>query len=419
MSTVTARYPHVTAPVVGSGMRVPLKSWVPNDLDEKTQAQAFNLTRLPMVQSHVALMPDAHAGYGMPIGGVLFTRDAVVPYAIGVDIGCGVQIAETNLVWEDNFDKQKLKEVLRQIQRDIPTGFSTHKIAPVNVQDLYSKLELSKNIDIAEFMETQDQLNAPYEHWLNKVLLQLGTLGGGNHFLEVQRDEAGRVYFMLHSGSRSLGKNICDFYVKSALALNKKWHSELPDSELAFLPTGTPEYSGYWSAMNFALSWAELNRETMTDRVHEAFKKHASVKHFKVLTDVHHNYASWENHGKMNGIVHRKGAVRARLGEMVLIPGSMGTNSYIATGLGNSDSFQTCQHGAGRAVGRNAMKKKMSSDDVFADMKARGIEFISNEPESAAEEAAQAYKNIDEVIEASADLIKPTVKLWPLGVVKG
>jgi tRNA-splicing ligase RtcB len=371
-----------------------------------------------MAISHVALMPDAHQGFGVPIGSVLFTYKSVVPYAIGVDIGCGVQIARTNLVWEDNFDREKLKNVLKQIQRDVPTGFSKHKVEPLSGAIVEQKLG-SKGVDIDSVVASQKATDAQFAFWFERAQVQIGTLGGGNHFLEVQRDEDNRVYFMLHSGSRSLGKNICDHYVKTAQSLNSAWYSQIPDKELAFLPVGTPEFDGYWFAMNFALRWAEINREEMMSKVLYAFTRHASVHTFEVLTDVHHNYAQWENHFGKNGIVHRKGAVSAKLGEMVLIPGSMGTNSYIAEGLGNEESFSTCQHGAGRAVGRKEMSRRMTTEQVVEEMRSLNIEFISNEPESAMEEAPSAYKNIDTVMEASDDLIKPLVKLWPLGVVKG
>lgn len=398
---------------------VPVWSWVPNELDEKVLGQVDNIARLPFAIDHVALMPDAHFGYGMPIGGVLFADKVIVPYAIGVDIGCGVQIAKTNLVWGDNFDAEKLRNVLRQIQRDVPTGFSTHKVEPYSELDIERKLE-SKGVEITDTAFKQEEAGAvQFSYWFERAQLQVGTLGGGNHFLEVQRDEENRVYFMLHSGSRSFGKNICDFYAKSAQALNAKWFSELPDKELAYLPVGTKEFDGYWSAMNLALRWAEISREEMMSKALSAFRKHASVHTFEVLTDVHHNYANWENHGGKNGIVHRKGAVSAKKDEMVLIPGSMGTNSYIALGLGNEQSFSTCQHGAGRLYGRKEMSRRMTTEQVMEDMKTRGIQFISNEPASAMEEAAQAYKNVDEVMSASADLITPHTKLWPLGVVKG
>lgn len=389
------------------GARLPIYSWAGDDIEAEALRQVLNLGNLEVAIDHAALMPDAHSGFGMPIGGVLFTDGAVVPYAIGVDIGCGVQVARTNLVWEDSLTPQKLRNVLRQIQRDVPTGFNVHRQAPVTLERLLDLMGMPTPSGVAR-------------GWLDRALVSLGTLGGGNHFLEVQRDEANRVYFMLHSGSRNLGKQICDTFAKRALQVDHAARRELPDPELAYLRFDDDEdATRYWDAMEFALRWAELNRRQMMDRVEAAFRKHASVHAFERLVDVHHNYAAAETHGGRRGIVHRKGAVRAGAGDMVLIPGSMGTASYIGQGLGNPLAFETCQHGAGRVMGRNAARRLKSSPEVFEEMAGWGIEFISNEPKTAAEEAAFAYKDIESVMEQSADLVRPLTRLRPLGVVKG
>jgi tRNA-splicing ligase RtcB len=388
------------------GARLPVYSWAA-EVEAEALRQARNLGDLEIAVDHAALMPDAHSGFGMPIGGVLFTAGAVVPYAIGVDIGCGVQIARTDLVWEGSFTPPKLRAILRQIQRDIPTGFRVHRQPPMTLDRLLELVGMDPPTSIAR-------------GWLDRALVSVGTLGGGNHFLEVQRDDENRVYFMLHSGSRNLGKQICDLFAKRALAVDRQAGRELPDPELAYLRLDEDEDAErYWESMTFALRWAEVNRRQMMDLVEAAFRKHASVHRFERLVDVHHNYAAPEEHGGVRGIVHRKGAVRARAGEPVLIPGSMGTASYIGEGLGNSDAFETCQHGAGRALGRNAAKRAKSSAEVFAEMAAWGIEFISNEPRTAAEEAAFAYKDIESVMALSADLVRPVTRLRPLGVVKG
>ena len=390
------------------GARLPIWSWA-GSAEEAALAQARNLANLEVARHHVALMPDAHTGFGMPIGGVLFTEGAVVPYAIGVDIGCGVQIARTNLVWEDNFNPEKLRNVLRQIQRDVPTGFTSHK-APVMAKD---RLLDVMGVDLPGKRSVHA---AAFDGALNQV----GTLGGGNHFLEVQRDpESNRVFFMLHSGSRSLGKKLCDVHAKVALEWCNANRHELPDKDLAWLPIDLDEGAAYWDAMSFALRWAEVNRKVMMDAVEAAFRKHASVHEFERLVDVHHNYAAPEIHFGVSGTVHRKGAVRAGAGDLVLIPGSMGTASYIAEGLGAAESFETCQHGAGRVLGRNAARRLKTPEEVQEEMAAWGIEFVSNEPRSAAEEAAFAYKDIDDVMAASADLVRPLNCLLPLGVVKG
>jgi tRNA-splicing ligase RtcB len=336
---------------------VPIKSWA-LDIEGSALDQATNLSNLPFAIGHVALMPDAHTGYGMPIGGVLFADRAVVPYAIGVDIGCGVALVETDLTVE-TLGRDGLKAALVQMARDVPVGNASQP-RPVDRDEALAEIGLPLPASIAPA-------------WFDRAVNQLGTLGSGNHFLEVQRDESDRVYVMLHSGSRNLGKTICDEFHKRALAHNTAWHSELPHPELAYLPMGTEDYAGYWAAMEFALRFAEVNRSRMLDKAECAFERHTSVGRMERLVDIHHNYAAWENHLGTNGIVHRKGAVRARVGEMVLIPGSMGTASYVGEGLGNPESFSTCQHGAGRAMSRSAARKAKTAAEVIAEMRTLGI----------------------------------------------
>jgi tRNA-splicing ligase RtcB (3'-phosphate/5'-hydroxy nucleic acid ligase) len=399
MEAVAApKLPRVTAPG-----RVPIKSWAP-DLEGAALAQATNLSNLPFAIRHVALMPDAHAGYGMPIGGVLFADRAVVPYAIGVDIGCGVALLETDLTVDD-LPKASLSGALEAMARGVPVGTSNQPKAVDREKALEEiGLDLPASIEPA---------------WFAHSVNSLGTLGSGNHFLEVQRDEAGRVVVMLHSGSRSLGKTICDAYHKVALRLCRTWHAELPHDELAFLPVGTPEYTAYWSAMTFALRFAEVNRSRMLDVVERALQAHTRATRLERVVDVHHNYAAWEHHFGRDGIVHRKGAVRAGAGDIVLIPGSMGTASYVAEGLGNRESFETCQHGAGRAMSRTKARHAKSSAEVLDEMAALGVELHSGDPATVAEEAPFAYKDIESVMANSADLVRPLRRLTPLGVVKG
>ncbi|CAN5563372.1 RtcB family protein [soil metagenome] len=381
---------------------VPIMSWaVP--LEGGALEQATNLSNLPFAIDHVALMPDAHTGYGMPIGGVLFADKAVVPYAIGVDIGCGVALVETDLTVETL--SPDLDRTLQAMAAGVPVGMSgqPHKV--------------DRDAALAEIgLPLPDSIR---REWFDRALNQLGTLGSGNHFLEVQRDEAGRVYVMLHSGSRSLGKTVCDEFHKRALAQNLAWHAKLPHRELAYLPVGTDDFTGYWSAMTFALRFAEVNRSRMLDVVEAAFAADTSIGSFERVVDIHHNYAAWEHHVGVNGIVHRKGAVRARAGETVLIPGSMGTASYVAEGLGDPRSFQTCQHGAGRAMSRTAARKSKTAEAVYAEMADLGVALHSGDPKKVAEEAAFAYKDIESVMAASTSLVRPTKRLTPLGVVKG
>ncbi len=390
-------------PIVSQPGRVPIKSWAA-ELEGAALQQATQLSDLPFAIHHVALMPDAHAGYGMPIGGVLFADRAVVPYAIGVDIGCGVALVETDLTVE-TLTPGELEAVLAQIARDVPVGMKRQP-KPVDRGAALDEIGLvvPRSIDPA---------------WLDRAVDQLGTLGSGNHFLELQRDEAGSVHVLLHSGSRHLGKTICDAFHERALVLNRAWHSHLPHEELAFLPEGSREFDDYWAAMTFAMRFAEVNRSRMLDAVEAAFERHSKIGAFRRVIDIHHNYAAWEHHAGRGGIVHRKGAVRARAGETVLIPGSMGTASYVAEGLGNADAFETCAHGAGRAMSRTAARKAKTSEAVVAEMRELGVVLHTGDPKAIAEEAAFAYKDIEAVMAASASLVRPVKRLTPLGVVKG
>ncbi len=397
-ATVTATLPRVSQPG-----RVPIMSWA-LELEESALRQATNLSNLPFAIDHVALMPDTHTGYGMPIGGVLFADRAVVPYAIGVDIGCGVALVETDLTVE-TLRPAELEAVLERIAAGVPVGMRSQ---PHRVDHARAEAEIG--------LERPDSI-APA--WLDHGIDQLGTMGSGNHFLELQRDPEGRVYVMLHSGSRSLGKAICDAFSQRALELDRRRDLELPDRELAYLPDDSDEHHAYWAAMTYALRYAVVNRSRMLDVVERAFGAATRIGRFERVVDVHHNYAAWERHVGRDGIVHRKGAVRARAGEIVLIPGSMGTASYVGEGLGCADAFDTCQHGAGRAMSRHAARKAKSSREVYDEMATLGVSLHSGDPRTVAEEAAFAYKDIETVMALSATLVRPTTRLTPLGVVKG
>lgn len=388
--------PTVHVPIGGK----PVKVWAA-EVEQGALDQADNLSRLPFVISHVALMPDAHQGYGMPIGGVLFADRAVVPYAIGVDIGCGVILAETNLTLEKV--QPKLDAIGAGILAAVPVG----------------------NGPQAQHQTPQEWPNALASwpasiepDWISRVQVQLGTLGGGNHFMELQADQDGRIYVMLHSGSRSLGKRICDHFHQVALALNQQWYSALPDKELAYLPWDTDEARAYWEAMQYALRFAEWNRLRMLDRIREVLA--AEVDGYaSIIVDCHHNYAAWENHKGKNGIVHRKGAVRARAGEDVLIPGSMGTGSYWARGLGNPESFKTCQHGAGRAMSRGVARRSISLKEMQDTLTDAGTRVYTPDLDAVRDEAPGAYKPIEDVMAASADLVEVVKRLRPIATVKG
>lgn len=363
--------------------------------------QVRNLANLPFAAKWVAIMADTHLGYGMPIGGVLATERVVIPNAVGVDIGCGMKARKTNLT---ELDKETLKKILNQIQRDIPTGFQ-HQAKDQPLSD--ELLGMTKNISYD---------SPAMREVFNNMLKQMGTLGGGNHFIEIQKGDDGHIWIMLHSGSRGIGKMTCDYYNKMAQKLNEDWYS-YQAKELAFLPTSTPQGAEYLEAMHIAMKFAEDNRLMMLERITDAMKKYCPTMEVEEAIDTHHNYAALEHHGEGDYLVHRKGAVRA-VGK-VIIPGSMGTYSYIGEGLQNSESFWSCSHGAGRRMGRKEATRQFTSQQVLEEMKEKDIELYKIKKDDIAEECAQAYKDIDEVMENQKDLVRPLVKLTPIGVVKG
>jgi len=299
---------------INSTERIPIKMWV-SDLEESALKQAENLANLPFAFKHVALMPDAHCGYGMPIGGVLATQGVVIPNAVGVDIGCGMCAVKTNI---EDLDSESLKKIMSGIRSRIPLGFSKH----VQAQDESLMPEVEH---IPEVIKT---------HYQN-ALYQLGTLGGGNHFIEIQYGSDNCIWVMIHSGSRNLGKQVADYYNKLAKSLNSRWHTQVPANwDLAFLPIENQEAKEYLKGMQYCVDFAFANRKLMMERVQEAFKSVLSESvEFSEIINIAHNYAAWENHFGKDVIIHRKGATSAREGEIGIIPGSQGTKSYIVEGL--------------------------------------------------------------------------------------
>jgi tRNA-splicing ligase RtcB len=377
------------------GNRLKIYCWAP-DLEEEAMAQARNLANLPFACSHVALLPDAHSGYGMPIGGVLATRDVIVPNAVGVDIGCGMRAVKLPVPAGKLYEKRD--SILNDIQRSIPTGFNWHK----------------KPQDHALFKTAPDIRIIREE--LDNARRQLGTLGGGNHFIELQSDTEGHAWVMLHSGSRNLGKKTCDVYNKLA---REKNHYKLDDSwQLWGLPADSPTGREYLQAMRFCLDFARANREQMMKIILEITERHLKINTSGLnQLDVHHNYAAVEKIGGTDHIVHRKGAVKAE--GTVIIPGSMGTPSYICRGLQNPKSFNSCSHGAGRRMGRNAARKSYSVESVIQEMRSKDISFFKADKKDAAEECSAAYKDISEVMRQQRDLVEILLELKPIGVVKG
>ena len=381
----------------------PVKIWT-NDVEESAMRQIENLTTLPFLHHHLAIMPDVHAGMGMPIGGVLACNGAVIPNAVGVDIGCGMCAVKTNWKVEDMPPHVIRKEIMKGIRARIPLGMDHHKEA----QDA-KYLPQGHNIDKMEIVKRR-QIS---------ILHEVGTLGGGNHFIELQKDEEGNLWIMIHSGSRNLGKQVGDYYNKIAASLNEKWHSVVsPEIRLPFLPHGTREFGAYWNEMKYCIDFALCNRRLMMERIQEVIADSLKGIEFEPMINIAHNYAAFEHHFDKDVIVHRKGATLAREGVIGIIPGSQGTASYIVEGLGNPDSFCSCSHGAGRVLSRKAAIKTLDMDAEVRNLEAKGI-IHAIRCQDDMQEASGAYKNIDTVIANESDLVKVKTKLLPIAVIKG
>ena len=397
--------------------KVPIKSWV-TDIESGALDQAKNLANLPFLFRHVALMPDCHQGYGMPIGGVMATEGVVIPNAVGVDIGCGM-IAVKSKIKVEEFKTETLKKVMGEIRKVIPVGFNHHKKSQdEKLMPYYDGTPM--NVSRYKIVSQQ----------YSNALTQLGTLGGGNHFIEIQKGDDGFIWIMIHSGSRNLGYKVAAHYNNIAKELNLKWQSAVPPShDLAFLPLDIQEAEDYINEMNYCVKFALANRMLMMDRIEDIFFK-VILKDNGKRTKMHpkycfgssiniaHNYAQMENHFGKNVMVHRKGATSAAEGQIGIIPGSQGTSSYIVRGLGNVESFKSCSHGAGRRMGRKDAQRTLKLEDEKKRLEDMGV-IHSIRHVKDLDEAPGAYKDIDEVMDNQKDLIEIVTKLTPLAVIKG
>lgn len=382
--------------------KIPIKMWLQN-IEEGAINQAKNLANLPFAFKSICLMPDAHVGYGMPIGGVLATKGVVIPNAVGVDIGCGMCAVKTNIHTE-MLEVTKTKKILSQIREVVPLGFEHHK----EKQD-ENLMPQGFDIDNMHIVKQQYQ----------SALKQLGTLGGGNHFIELQKDNDGFAWIMIHSGSRNIGLKVAEFYNNKAKKLNQLWQSSVPPkADLAFLPIETEEAKNYFNEMKYCVAFAFASRSLMMNRIIEILNINYNSLITEPLINIAHNYAAWENHFGENVIVHRKGATSAKEGEIGIIPGSQGTKSYIVEGLGNPESFMSCSHGAGRIMSRSQAIKNLSVEEEAKKLDDLGI-IHAIRSKSDLEEAASAYKDIAEVMNYQKDLVKIKYELSPLAVVKG
>lgn len=368
--------------------------------------QARNLSKLPCLIGNVCLMPDTHEGYGMPIGGVIALEKAVCPNAIGVDIGCGMLAVKTNLT--EIPERSVLEKIVGTIRSKVPLGQTWHR-EPVETEFFDQVHWYEEGLASAPICFDE----------LDHARLQLGTLGGGNHFIEIQYGDDGHVWFMIHSGSRNLGKKVADFYIEKARELCKRWYyNDIVKNDLAFIPRGEELFEQYWAEMNLCLAFAEQNRAEIAYSVKCAIRKHIpEMVPFHGIS-IHHNYAAFEHHYGKDVIVHRKGATLAREGVLGIIPGSQGSFSYIVKGKGNEASLCSCSHGAGRKMSRMKAKQTLELSKVQEEMESKGIVHgISNVNDL--DEAPGAYKDIDVVMEEQKDLVETLVKLRPLAVVKG
>lgn len=388
--------------------RVPVQIWT-NDVDQRSKEQLLNIAALPFVHHHVAAMPDVHLGKGATIGSVIATHQAIVPAAVGVDIGCGMLACQLSLNAND-LDEKSLKKVFDQISRDIPAGRNYHN-------DERALVDAAQPFAARLTAMTQKHPGllksfGKFSKWIN----QMGTLGGGNHFIEICLDEKHRVWAMLHSGSRGIGNGLADYFIELARQDMERLMIHLPDHDLAYFTEGAEYFDDYFEAVHWAQEYAYQNRQSMLDLMLAAMRRH--LPEFSVLNEVvncHHNYVAVEYHYGENVYVTRKGAIRARAGDLGIIPGSMGARSYIVRGKGNAESFTSCAHGAGRRMSRTMAEKQFTQDDLKK--QTEGV--ICRKDKGVIDEIPGAYKDIDSVMANQADLVEVLHTLKQVVCIKG
>lgn len=386
---------------------VPVKIWT-RDIDLKSIDQLKNVARLPFVFHHVAAMPDVHAGMGATIGSVIATKEAVIPAAVGVDIGCGMLAARTNLT-KHTFNERKLQRLMQEILFRVPVGFAQRSKEKTRWKSCEPFEEPLKEILSHEPTMLDPMVKSEWH-------AQLGTLGGGNHFIELTADEEERLWIMLHSGSRGIGNIMASFFIARAKTLAKENGEELPDIYLASLKEGTEDFDWYMKAAHWAQDYAMANRQIILEDVLEALRVlKPSTELEGEIVNCHHNYVAQEEHFGETIWVTRKGAIRAGLGERGIIPGSMGACSYIVEGLGNEESFCSSSHGAGRKMSRTEAKKRFSVNELKAQTK--GV--VCRKDAGVLDEIPKAYKSIEAVMAQQSDLTKTIHELKQILCIKG
>ncbi|MFJ6533983.1 RtcB family protein [Microbacterium sp. NPDC091662] len=381
-----------------------LLSWA-SLIDEKTLAQAHTTARMPFIHPHLALMPDAHLGKGATVGSVIPTLGAIIPAAVGVDIGCGMIAVRTQFTRSD-VDGRDLAELREQIERAIPLSAGRYN----------RKVVATAEPRIAELEQLAEKNGFDAAQYAGNWRLQLGTLGSGNHFIEVSVDELDRVWLFLHSGSRGVGNKIAGHHIAVAQRLARQWWIDLPDPDLAYLVEGTAEFTRYIRELRWAQHFALLNREEMMDRVVRQVSEFLGTRvDEQERINCHHNFTESEKHYEKQVWVSRKGAIQADIGRPGLIPGSMGTASYVVEGLGDPQSLNSSPHGAGREYSRSAARRTFTHDQLREAM--TGIEF--RDTDAFIDEIPQAYKPIDQVMADAAGLVSIRHTLRQIVNVKG
>lgn len=394
-----------------------IKAWIDGvSVEDQARHQLDNIASMPFIHKHVAIMPDVHWGMGATVGSVIPTKGAIIPAAVGVDIGCGMMAHRTNLRADDLPDN--LFGIRSAIEARVPHGRTDD--GGVNDRGAWHDPD-DAIVDRFNLHKTElDQIVAKHPkigRAAERAVNHMGSLGTGNHFIEICLDEEGYVWVMLHSGSRGIGNRIGSYFIELAKQDMRKWFINLPDYDLAYIPEGTEHFKDYMQAVSWAQSYARSNREAMMEATIDAIRSVITKPFYSEMMAVncHHNYVSHEKHFGDNILVTRKGAVSARLNELGIIPGSMGARSYIVRGKGNRESFYSCSHGAGRAMSRAEAKRRFTVKDHIA--ATEGVE--CRKDKEVIDETPLAYKDIDAVMAAQHDLVEIVHTLKQVICVKG
>ena len=394
------------------GAQVPVHIFT-DDIDAQALRQLHNIASLPIVHPHVAAMPDVHAGIGATVGSVIPTRSAIIPAAVGVDIGCGMNAVRTTLTASDLPDN--LARLRSAIEAEVPVGFEQHEWSRVQ-GSRQARAVRPLGDRLARIVERHRGIAKMLRQFERTWICQAGTLGGGNHFIELCLDEEQRVWVMLHSGSRGIGNVIGRYFISAAQKDMRRHQLQLPDADLAYLSEGSTLFDDYVDAVDWAQDYALLNRSEMMRRVLDVLATFAPP--FRLdgeAINCHHNYIARETHGNEDLYVTRKGAISARQGELGIIPGSMGARSFIVRGKGNPESFCSCSHGAGRSMSRSEAKRRFNRFDLAE--QTAGIE--CRKDGGVVDEIPSAYKNIDAVMAHQGDLVEVVHTLRQVVCIKG